>query len=337
MTPSSRTLAGGLAALLTSAVLTSVAPAHAAPAFTEAEVQMSTTASLWDGTCTKSTTDPTDLPSVPLVENGPAVASSVSIDSAFTANADSTDKITGKASISARSALQSTAGQPRSVSTSFTGAVALTTDKPVSSCRVHTEAQVRVPFSFTTTRPMWATAAIDRKGPLYVEAYLYEDDADPFLEDYGYGLAGSTTTTVFLPPGEYSGYLEGAAQLTSATSKGGPVSGKIAIDLTPAGALQAAPAGAGKPYVALPGARSCATHDATARLTNSRKRLNQLRSVTVSVNGTKVSTLRGRKLTAGRAIAVPIADARAATITATATLKSGAKKSVSARYLACAG
>jgi hypothetical protein len=57
----------------------------------------------------------------------------------------------------------------------------------------------------------------------------------------------------------------------------------------------------------------------------------------VSVNGTKVSTLRGRKLTAGRAIAVPIADARAATITATATLKSGAKKSVSARYLACAG
>lgn len=337
MTRSPRTLAcGGLAVLLTGAVLAAMpAPAHAA-GFIEAGVETSANASLWGGdTCAKNTPSDSTSDGNPLVANAPAVTSSTSITADYSP-ADATDRITNKASISARTALTTSGGLPRALTTTFTGSVTATSTKPVSVCRVHSSARVRAGAAVVLDRPTWVTLTSTSKGIGETEAYL-EDSDNGYRGIYSDSNDGTASARTLLRPGTYGVSVSVTAERGTDRAFSGRTSGSITIDFAPAGSAQAAPAGTGRAFVSLPSARSCATHNATARLTTSKKRVKQLRSVTFAVDGRKVATVKGKRLTRGRAVALPVADARAASITATATLKNGKKRTVSARYLACTG
>ncbi|WP_377320944.1 hypothetical protein ACFJIY_17850 [Pimelobacter simplex] len=336
MTRSPRILAcGGLAALLTGAVLAAVpAPARAA-GFTEAGVQVSASTSLWGGTCTKNAPSDSTNDGSPLVANGPAVTSSTTITADYSP-ADASDRITNTAALSARTALTTSGGLPRSLTTTFSGSVTTTSTKPVSACRVHATARVNAGAVVLLDRPTWVTLTSTSKGVGQVEAYL-EDPDNGYRGIYSGNNDGTSSTRALLRPGTYGVSVSATAERGIDRAFSGRTSGSITIGFAPAGSAEAAPSGSGTAYVGLPAARSCATHGATARLTTSKKRVKQLRSVSFTVDGRKVATVKGKRLTPGRAVNLPVTDARPASITATAILKNGKKRTVTARYLACTG
>lgn len=336
MTRSPRILAcGGLAALLTGAVLAAVpAPARAA-GFAEAGIQTSASTSLWGGTCTKNAPSDSANDGSPLVPNAPAVTSSTTITADYSP-ADVSDRITNTAGISARTSLTTSGGLPRALTTTFTGSVTATSTQPVSACRVNATARVSAGAVVVLDRPTWVTLTSTNKGIGATEAYL-EDPDNGYRGIYSDSNDGTASARALLRPGTYGVSVSVTAERGTDRAFSGRTSGTIAVGFAPAGSAEAAPSGPGAAYVGLPAARSCATHGATARLTTSKKRVKQLRSVSFAVDGRKVATVKGKRLTRGRAVTLPVADARAASITATATLKNGRKRTVTARYLACTG
>ncbi|GAA3649956.1 hypothetical protein GCM10022237_07120 [Nocardioides ginsengisoli] len=330
----------GLATLLTGAALTTVAPTSAiaagAPAFGPASVQPSSYVGVWDGNCVKDDPPPVALPSTPLVENGPAVTTSTEVSGSITARTDDTDTVRASARIGTRTTLTSAAGVPKALTVTYSGSIEATSTKATSVCKViaHARASTHVPF--TLAKPMWVTLTQTRKGPAYAEIFLSTDGEQLYQEQYGTGLDGTVTATYYLPAGDYSVSVDVAAQ--KGGWKGFPraaVSGSSSVTFAPVGARASGPAGNGTPYVALPGARSCATHGATATLTTSAKRLGKTRSIEVLIDGRRAALLKGKALTRGRAVPLRIADDKAASVTATVTLRNGARRTVAARYLAC--
>ncbi len=335
--------AARLALLLSGTALTAVAPtsstavAAAAPtsAFGPANVQPSSYVGVWDGPCVSDDPPPVALPTTPLVENGPVVTSNVEVSGSITAKADDADTIFASARLAARTTLTSTAGLPASLTMTYAGSIEARATKDTQTCKVIGHARAHTDVPFTLTSPMWVTLAQTRKGPAYSEIYLSTDGETVYQEEYGTGLDGSSGSTYYLPPGDYTVSVDVAAQKGGRT--GFPrtsVSGSASVTFTTPGARQSGPTGTGSTYVALPDARTCATHSATATLTTS-KRLHKVRSVKLDVDGRSAARFKGKSLTRGRAITLPLPDDRAAVITATATLKKGKRRTVTARYLAC--
>ncbi|MDQ6523472.1 hypothetical protein RB608_07685 [Nocardioides sp. LHD-245] len=336
MTPvRTRVLTSGLAAALAAgSLLAAPAPAPAAPVFTQIEVDPYASEGL-TGACTN--TGPA-LPATPVTvlnENGTSLATSLTTTAQYTANGDPTDVMTNTATLQASSSASTAGGLPQSITTSFSGTVSATASKGASTCDVRSVAGVEVDFEFTTAVPLWATLSVHHKGPGYVEAYIDQDIGDGYHELYGRSLDGGGSTTVLLPPGTYSGYVEGDSGRNANANVSASVSGKASITFALPGSTSAAPSGKASKYVALPGARACGTHNATATLTAKKKALKQVKKVTFTVDGKKAATLKGKKLKKGRAVALPLVDSAAAELGATVLLKNGKERTVDASYLAC--
>jgi hypothetical protein len=330
-----RALVGGLAAALaTGSLLATPAPAQAAPVFTQIEVDPYASENN-SGICTNTGPALPATPDTALNENGTPVATSLTTTTQYTATGDPTDVMTNTATLQASSAATTAGGLPQSITTTFTGTVNATASKGTSACEVRSVAGVEVDFEFTTVVPLWATLSVHHKGPGYVESYIYDNVGEPYHDLYGRSLDGGGSTTVLLPPGTYRGYVEGDAGRSANANVSATVSGKASITFAPPGSATAAPAGKASKYVALPGTRACATHNATATLTAKKKALKQVDKVTFTVNDAKAATLKGKKLKKGRAVALPLVDGTAADITATVQLKNGKKHTVEASYLAC--
>ena len=331
-----RLLGAGLAAALAASTLLVTPPAaHAAPVFTDLGIDPYQYASAVGG-CTDDgmMPNPSD---VALAENGAPVAASTSSPSAYHLTADPTDTITNTSTVQGTATATTAGGLPKSVSLSYSGSVQVVTSKAVSGCSVEAVAGLEVDFEFTLTTPMWATLAAKHKGPGYVEAALARvnpPDTD-WSGVYGSSMEDNGTSTLLLQPGTYRGYVEGDLRQRANSTRTVTGSGSASITLAPVGSASKAPSGKAGKYVALPGARTCATHNATATLTTKKKRIKQIDKITFTVNGKKAATLKGKKLKKGKAVALPLTDNAAADITATVRLKSGKKRTVDAAYLAC--
>ncbi|GAA3531074.1 hypothetical protein [Nocardioides daeguensis] len=332
-----RLLGAGLTAALTAGALLATPPAaHAAPVFTTVEVDPAVQSALSAGACTATTPPPGTPATVPLTENGPAVATNLTATRSYVANGDPADTLTTTATLAASSRATTAGGLPQSITTSFTGSFQSVAAKPGgSTCTANALAQIQVAFEFTLAQPMWLSWTQHHKGPAYTDVYIYDDNGDPYEDHYGLGWDSSSAGTIYLVPGTYRGYLESEISRTSSTSTSLPMSGSAALNFAPIGSASKAPSGKAGKYVALPGARSCATHNATATLTAKKKQVKQIEKVTFSVNGKKAATLKGKKVKKGKAVVLPLADNAAADITATVVLDNGKKKTVSAGYLAC--
>jgi hypothetical protein len=322
---------------LAGASVLSAPPAQAGSVYSDPVVRPRQSLSLFTGGCTLLTPDPGTPANVPLVENGPAVVTSLTASGRLVNNSDGGDTITASSTLRASSALTSTGGRPRSISTTFSGRLTAATEKATTHCAVSPTTGVRAEALFSVSEPTWATMSTTQRGPVYTAIYLEKTDGEPYADHGGEQLDGSVTATVLLSPGSYRAQVAGTIRKAVASSFDAPGSGSASITFAAVGSRVAGPTGPGRSQVTLPAARSCAQHNATAVLTGSARRLGKVRSITFQVDGRTVTTVKGRRLTAGRKVALPIADGKAATITATATLKSGAKRSVSARYLACTG
>ncbi|GAA4088849.1 hypothetical protein ACFFOS_10730 [Nocardioides kongjuensis] len=330
-----RLLGAGLAAALASGTLLAASPtAHAAPVFISA-----TTSQYHDtgqaSSCTNNSPAIPGTPVVPVAENGAPTATSVSTTAVFTNGGDPSDVLTNTATLQASSSVKSTNGLPTSITTSLSGTAAATATKGTSTCNAYASAGLELDFDLTTTVPLWATLTVTKKGPGFIESYIYEDNAVPYQDVYGRNLDGTGTVTVYLPPGHYRGYVEGDVSKRTATTSTTAFSGTASITFAPVGSASKAPSGKASKYVALPGTRACATHNATATLTTKKKRIKQIEKVTFSVNGKKAATLKGKKLKKGKAVGLGLADNAAADITATVALKNGKTRTVDASYLAC--
>ena len=332
-----RLLGAGLAAALTAGTLLAAPPAaQAAPVFTQLETSPYYYSS-YSGTCTNDGSTGSVPAGVPLAENGTPVAAAVSSTGKYYATGNPADKITNTSTLQATAMATAAAGQPASVKVDFSGTITADAVNPTSACNVYAPAGLEVDFGFTLTQPMWATLKITRKGSVYAEAYIYDNVTpnDPEQDLYGKYLDGTGTSTVLLPPGTYSGYVEGDVRKQTNMDFSGTGSGSASITFAPVGSASKAPSGKASKYVALPGTRACATHNATSTLTTKKKLLKQIDKVTFTVNGKKAATLKGKKLKKGKSVALALADNAAADITATVALENGKKKTVSASYLAC--
>ncbi|WGX97823.1 hypothetical protein [Nocardioides sp. L-11A] len=336
MTPvRTRVLTGGLAAALAAgSLLAAPTPAQAAPVFTQLDVDPYASTSN-SGACTNTGPAAPATPAVPLGEDGAPVATSLVTTAQYTANGDPSDIMTNTSTLQATSSATTAGGLPKSITTSFTGTITATASKGTSICSVRSTSGVEVGFELTTSVALWATLSVHHKGPGYIEAYIDSDTGDPYHDLYGHSLDGGGSTTVLLPPGSYSGYVEGDAGGSRNTNASASASGTASITFAVPGSTSAAPSGKAGKYVALPGTRNCAAHSGTATLTTKKKRIKQIDKVTFTVDGKKAATLKGKKLKKGRAVALPLVDSAAADLGATVLLKNGKKRTVEASYLAC--
>jgi len=336
MTPARlRVLGSGLAAALAAgSLLATPTPAHAAPVFTEIEVDPYTSGD-GPGDCTNTGPALPATPDAPLNENGAPVTTSLSTTVQYTANGDPSDVMTVTSTLQASSSATTAGGLPQSITTTFSGSLTATASKGTSTCEVRSTSGVTVDFEFTTPVALWATFSVKHKGPGYVETYIYDDNGDPYHDVYGYGFDGGGSTTVLLPPGTYRGYVEGDAGKRTNSTMSAAVSGSASITFARPGSASAAPSGKALKYVALPGARDCAAHSATAALTAKKKLVKKIKSVSFTVNGAKAAKLKGKKVKKGRTVVLPLADGAAANVAATVKLANGKSRTVQASYRAC--
>ena len=331
-----RLLGVSLAAVMAAGSLLVAPPAaHAAPVYTELTIDPYQYAGSV-GSCTDDSVLPNPA-DVGLGESGTPVAAATSSPGAFHATGDPSDTITNTAVVQGTATATTAGGQPKSVSLSYTGNVKVATSKPTSGCNVEAVAGLEVYFEFTLTTPMWATVVAKHKGPGYVEAAIARvtDPDTDWSGVYGSSMEDNGTSTLLLQPGSYRAYVEGDLRQRANSTRTVTGSGTASITFAPVGSASKAPSGKASKYVALPGTRACATHNATATLTTKKKRIKQIEKVTFSVNGKKAATLKGKKLKKGKAVGLGLADNAAADITATVALKNGKKRTVDASYLAC--
>lgn len=331
-----RLLGAGLAAALAASTLLVTPPAaHAAPVFTDLTVDPEINTYIVAGTCTETGPSDPATPPTPLTENGVPVATSVTATISAKADDEATDTITATSTLQATSSATTAGGLPASVTTTFSGTTTTTAAKSTPECGLQSSAALNVGFTFTTPVALWATLRVKHKGPGDIEAYIHNSTGEGYQSTAGNAFGGDGSTTVLLPAGTYDGYVAGSVGGETMTASSATVSGSASITFAQPGSASKAPSGKASKYVALPGARTCATHNATATLTTKKKRIKQIDKVTFTVNGKKAATLKGKKLKRGKAVALPLADNAAADITATVRLKSGKKRTVDAAYLAC--
>lgn len=327
-------IGGGVASASLALLAGTLAPVHAA-AYAQIELDPYASTYVNGGSCTLSSPAPSPA-EIAITPNQAAAATTVSINAGYTANGDPTDVLTQSVTIAATGRATSVGDRPTSITLGVSGSTSTSSTLPTSSCSTYTYAGTDVDYDFTLTAPTWVDFSMSRKGPMYTEVYLYLEDADPYIDTYGREVDGNARGTYLLKPGRYRGYLEGEIRTygstASATRKG---SAALSLVFAPVGSANAKPSGKAKPYASLPSARTCATHDAKAKLTSNAKRAKKISSVVYKVNGRKVATLKGKKVAKAKLTSLKIADDKAAKVEALVTLKNGKKLSTKASYLAC--
>lgn len=342
-TRSIRPIAAVAALALTGSVLALTAPAaQAAPVFTSATL----TSSFFghsDGGCndpTNTETGSTPL-NLPVIENGPAVSGSQSVNA--TVSDGAADSQTANAAISATASVSSVGTNLKAINFTASGQYAVTQPLATSACAIHFGTTIQVNYEFVVTQPGFLNVNLKNRGPgQYTEFYIEMTTPtnSPYHDLYGEGLAFDASTRVYLPAGTFTGSVygqSGADDVATATSGSGTSS--VNATFAVAGSQTAAVAGKGKKYVTLPGARSCATDSLNPTITNKKKRANKIKQVKFFVNDKLVKKVKTPDK--GDAVTVPVADDQAADLVAAVKLfptkkgKPSKVLEVSASYEAC--
>jgi hypothetical protein len=328
-----RLLGAGLATTLALATAAVPPAAHAATALTTASLSSYAFQDV-EGPCEQ--TDPADLPAqvVGVAENGPPASITDTVTRTFADPADTSEparSVTTTTTLRGTASVASTAGLPTSLTLDVSGTASALPSDPPPDCRAGMVLGADLLADFTLASPLWATLAVSGQGPGQGTIDIFRAGA----ADPTWSLPRAGSVTVLVPAGSYEAHLAADTDFPSDTAAAATRSASLSVTFVVPGSATTAPSGRASRYVALPGARSCPTHDVTARLTARTKRIKQLRKVTFAVNGTRVATLRGRKLRKGRAVVLPLADNAPAVLTATAALRNGRKRTVVASYRTC--
>ncbi|MFS3126943.1 hypothetical protein ACLM5J_00905 [Nocardioides sp. Bht2] len=288
------------------------------------------------GPCVLASTPVVNAPSVPITPNGSKHVQSAAATATYQSNADPTDTLTQSNTLTAQARATAVGNRPASMTLSVKGSTRTTASKASFACPATTYTGANVVSNFTLTTPTWANWALSHRGPLMAEVDFSLDGDDPYFESGGEKTEGSSSGRYLLPPGSYNGYLE--AEVRNGERSSQPLrafSAELSISFAPIGSASARPSGKAKPYVTLPASRSCATHDARAKVTSKAKRAKKIASIAYTVNGKKTVTLKGNKVKRSKATSLKIADHKPAKISAVVKLKNGKKLTTRASYLAC--
>ncbi len=338
-----RRISPALAALLAmtlggaGVLMAPAASADPAPPYTDANWDPYLAAAANQCTVTQAPFDgnPTDI-----ATDGRPHAVDLSASATSVKIGDAADKTTTTFSEHLLGSIGTRGASPSAITLQFSGKVTSVREKTPSQCTPTGMLGSALNFAFTTTKPMWIDLRVLNRGNSYAEAYLWDadDSSVHYLEFYGKAMNFAGSQRTYLPAGNWAGYLEGDINLGPAYGPTG--SGSLNMTFTDVGARTAGPSGRATPYVGFPATRTCATHNATLKLTSDRKRAKTIKKAVVDVNGHRVSTLRSGFR--GRAIPLTLADDKAAAVKVTVTTvqtRHGKKirkvRSVSANYLAC--
>lgn len=327
-----RPLAGLTAGLLAGAVLTISAPAAEAAAFTTSGWEYNQSGGVDLGNCSTNFAD-TSPADTPIAANGVASVQNNNMTFTNTNNGDATDTATTVVTNQATAKVSPNGNEPGQVTLQYSGTATTTTTKPVSECTPYGYTSIQVSFEFTLARPMWVDMTMLRRGSGYAEIYLYNDVADPYQDWYGRDLDVDGSQRVYLPAGNYGGYLYDQISVPRVnTTKSVSGSGNLTMEFTPAGARDGAAEGKGRRYVAFPLMRDCGNGNVLATVTTKKVRAKAIDKIIVRTNGVKKTF---KKTPRGKVLTLPAAANKAANIKATVVLKNGDTKKVTVSYLAC--
>ncbi|GAA4088847.1 hypothetical protein ACFFOS_10725 [Nocardioides kongjuensis] len=331
-----RLLSAGLATALTAgSLLVAPPPAHATPVLTNARLSFGGAGYGYTTTCPPQGAAPAPGPSVALVENAAPASASHTVTRKFAAQSDATDYVTNSVTIQGRASATTSGGRPTSLAMGYNGTITASASKGTSpGCSAYTRLGVFLSTGFTLTAPTWATITIGGQGPGSTAVEISQSSGDFYLARSD-DTDGAGSSTVLLPAGDYEAALGGDAWHQTKTAYTGARSGTASITFAVPGSASQAPSGKARKIVRLPAARDCGTHTATATWPKKKVIRWSVGRVTFTVNGTKVATVKGKKIRKGRPVVLPLADNAAADITATVIMKNGTKRKVRASYLAC--
>jgi hypothetical protein len=272
----------------------------------------------------------------PLVPNGPALTGSSKSAGDLFRNSDFSDVIHYDTTVSSTARYVVGPGQPATLTLQGNGSVAVTTDKPTSACRVASEAFMEVDYELTVTAPSLLDASVRTtgaggRGHFGFRGEGFPNNASLVLDN---DTADTTSTgRVFLPPGQYSGYLSVSSDYTGSVAASMASTIDVQAVLHLLGERVGEVTGKGAKYVTLPDGRTCSDGRVPAALTTKRKRVDDISKVEFFVGDTRVK--RVTKPKKGKAVSLKAPIAEDVSVRAEVTLDNGKVKVVQAGYVAC--
>jgi len=317
-------LAAVMSVLVAAAGLTVCAPAGpagAAPAFIDADTTLRTSAGGGGGTIgpsclTTNTSSPQAFGPVP--ENGGPVTQTATGSTAVTYGGNPIGSMS--LSATARAALTSVGGVPRTISLQFS-AQGSSTVVTRPDCIPNVQASSRLSYHFllpvsgvlevttSNTRGAGGQLSIGRTtaGPL--DGYY----------DQTYTFPADQVARVFLPAGEYDGHLLGVFGLSADLPAVNAGSFSAVATFTPAGAQTRTASGKATKYVTLPGAVTCTTGQLTPAATAKKARVGKVKQIVYYVDDQKVKKVKHPKK--GEVTSLPVAGTSPSTVRAVVTLE----------------
>lgn len=233
---------------------------------------------------------------------------------------------------------------PASVDLTTKGTFSASTTGTASSCTGSPDLYAQNNFSFTISHPMLVTLAVQASGSNYVEAKICQGMECTYQSSYGIfedqqieELNGNVTNTIYLPAGEYTGFLEGDLyQQDIAANANLNASVHSRMTFSTPGSATAGPSGAGTRYVTMSRALRCSPSRLQTTVTHNRVLLGRISKIAYARNGRVVRVVAGRAIKPGLGITISgLNPTSASTARITVYLKSGKRLSESASYLPC--
>lgn len=271
----------------------------------------------------------------PLVPNGPPLTGSSKTAGDMVLNSDFSDVIHYDTTVTSTATYVAGPGQPATLSLQGTGSVAVTTDKPVSQCRVNSEGFMEVDFELTITAPSLLDARVRTTGTGGsggLQAYADGDPDGPSMR-LDSTAPGASTGRLLMSPGKYAGYLSVASEFTGSVAGSGTSTIDVEAVLRLIGERLGKVEGKGAKYVTLPSTRTCADGKVAATVTTKRKRAEDISKVEFFVGDKRVKRISEPKK--GKAVKLRAAFDEDVSVRAAVTLDNGKVKDVRADYLAC--
>ena len=334
-----RTVAAAVVAALAVVTLSTATPAEAANAATLTSGVAFSYIKDANG-CSSNVADFSDSPATPLGFDGTPVTTSWSGNATLTKKSgDTGDQVFLGAAAHGTVVGRSTAGSPSSIDVDGTVTTTVTSTRANSACSAFTLGSMRAQGTVELSAPMLVTIDVESDSGVGVEAA-----AGP-LQVTTRNLAGRQSGTALVPAGTMP-FLARISQQHSqppapmpSTWTGGA---QVHITLTTPGSQTVPAKGKAASYVALPAARSCASHAVTPSVVAKKKKAKKIALVTYYVNGITVRKVKKPKK--GAVVALPVADDEGAEVRAVVRLvqkKKGPQHrkelEVTASYAACSG
>lgn len=265
-----------------------------------------------------------------LVDNGVAVSHSWSANATGTHTGNPADVTTLSASSQVTASMTPIGSGPSTIKASLSASASTNPALAESACSGEATATPRMSASFVLAQPMWATITGSGDGSGAGQAVIGDDGGSAAAVVVG--TRGEGSATMLLPAGPTFVQVQAQANVHADDAvKSRSYSVSFTIELKPLGSASAV-SGNSKGLVQF-GNRDCATGNVTVDLTKKAKK--KAKQALVSVNGTKVARLKGKKLKP-RTLVVPAARGAAAEVRIEVKLKNGKKATVTRSYLACA-